>query len=50
MLPDLGRYTIYVLSSYGVTLALMLGLVWLSVRRSAKVKAQLDKLEAARKD
>ena len=45
MMPELGKYAVYVLSSYAVTLVLMLGLVVLSVARSRRVRAELDKVE-----
>ena len=49
-MPDLGPYSFYVLTSYAVTLALIFGLVWWSLRRAAKVKADLEKLEGTRED
>ena len=45
MIPDLGKYAVYVLSSYAVSLALIAILVWLSVRRARKMRAQLDAVE-----
>lgn len=45
MIPDLGKYAEYVLSSYAVSLALMAVLVWASWRRSRRVKAHLDEIE-----
>jgi len=45
MMPELGKYAVYVLSSYAVTLVLMIGLVVLSVARSRRVRAELDKVE-----
>lgn len=44
-MPDLGEYTIEVLSAYGVSMVLLAGLVWLSWRRYAKVRAALEKVE-----
>ncbi len=46
MIPDLGKYANAVLSSYAVSLLLLALLVWVSVRRARKVKAELDKVEA----
>ncbi len=44
-MPDLGDYAIEVLSAYAVSIALLLGIVWLSWRRYAKVRATLEKVE-----
>ena len=44
-MPDLGSYAGAVLSAYGVSLALIAGVVWLSVRRARKVKAALEEIE-----
>ncbi|WP_342071326.1 heme exporter protein CcmD [Yoonia algicola] len=44
-MPDLGDYRIEVLSAYAVSIVLLLGLVWLSWRRYAKVRAALEKVE-----
>lgn len=48
MIPDLGKYAVAVLGSYGGSMLLLAALVWLSVRRARRVKADLDKLEARR--
>lgn len=45
-MPDLGSYTVEVLSSYAVTLALIAGLIWLSVSRARKVRRALEDAEA----
>lgn len=44
-MPDLGRYAAEVLAAYGVSLALILGLVWWSVRRARAVRAELKDIE-----
>ncbi|KQB98306.1 hemagglutination activity protein [Loktanella sp. 1ANDIMAR09] len=44
-MPDLGDYRIEVLSAYGVSILLLLALVWLSWRRYAKVRAALEEVE-----
>ena len=44
-MPDLGKYAFEVLSSYGVTLALLATIVLVSVRRARKVRAALDEVE-----
>jgi heme exporter protein D len=45
-MPDLGRYAFEVLSAYGVSLALIAGLVVLSLVRAARVRRALDEAEA----
>ncbi|MEX5729323.1 heme exporter protein D [Rhodovulum iodosum] len=49
MMPELGKYAAAVLSSYGISLVLMIGLVVLSLMRGARVRRQLDEVEARRK-
>ena len=44
-MPDLGDYAIEVLSAYAVSIVLLVGIVWLSWRRYARVRADLDKVE-----
>ncbi|WP_422396395.1 heme exporter protein CcmD [Thalassorhabdomicrobium marinisediminis] len=50
MMPELGDYAAEVLSAYAASLLLLVALVGLSLRRSRKVRAQLDAVEARRKD
>ncbi len=50
MMPDLGKYAGAVLSSYVVSLALLLVLVGMSVLRARKVRRELEKVEARQKD
>ena len=45
MMPDLGKYAGAVLSSYAVSLGLIVLLVVLSVWRSRRVRAELQKVE-----
>lgn len=45
MMPELGKYAQAVLSSYGVSLILLVGLVALSVRRARRVRAELEAVE-----
>jgi len=45
MMPELGKYAVEVLSSYGVSVAMILALVWLSVARARRVRADLAALE-----
>ncbi|MDO9637439.1 MAG: heme exporter protein CcmD [Pseudotabrizicola sp.] len=46
MIPDLGRYAVAVLSSYGVSLLLLAALVALTLWQGRRVKRQLDEVEA----
>jgi heme exporter protein C len=46
LMPELGRYAATVLGAYGVTLALLVVLVALTLRRAAKVKRELAAIEA----
>lgn len=46
MIPDLGKYAGAVLSSYGVSLGMLAGLVAMSLWRAARVRRQLDEIEA----
>lgn len=50
MIPELGRYAGAVLGAYGVTLALLGGLVAVSLRRAARVRRSLARLEREIKD
>jgi heme exporter protein D len=47
-MPDLGKYADAVLSSYAVSIALLVVLVAASLIRSRRVKSDLDKIEARR--
>lgn len=47
-MPDLGTYTFEVLSSYAVTLTLLAGIVFVSLRRARKVRAYLSDIEYRR--
>ncbi len=44
-MPDLGRYAVEVAAAYGVSLALLLGLVGLTLWRGAKVRRTLNEVE-----
>ncbi|WP_368373026.1 heme exporter protein CcmD [Rubellimicrobium arenae] len=48
MMPELGKYAVTVLSAYGVTLVLLLGLTGLSWRRWRRLKAEMDRIERGR--
>jgi len=45
MTPELGKYATEVLSSYGVSIAILLALTGISLWRSRRIKAALDALE-----
>ena len=45
MMPDLGKYAAAVLSSYGVTIVLLVALVALSLRRARRVRERLRDVE-----
>ena len=45
MMPDLGKYANAVLSSYGVSIALLLVLIVVSVVRARRVRAELEEVE-----
>ena len=49
MIPELGKYAGAVLSSYGLSLGLIVLLVAVSLRRSRRVKAELQEVEMRRK-
>lgn len=44
-MPDLGKYAFEVLTAYGVSLALIVGFVLVSLARSRRIKAQLEEVE-----
>lgn len=46
MMPELGKYAAEVLASYAFTIAILGALVWLSLRRSRRVRAALEAVEA----
>lgn len=45
-MPDLGKYADAVLSSYAVSILMIVVVVLLSVRRSNRVKRELQELES----
>ena len=49
-MPDLGKYAVEVLLAYGVSLALLVGIVWLSVGRARRVRRALEDAEARARD
>jgi heme exporter protein D len=46
MLPDLGKYSFAVLTSYAASVVLIIGVVALSLWQRARVKRALDEVEA----
>ena len=44
-MPDLGKYAVTVLSAYGLSLGLLIGLVALSSWQNARIKRRLDAAE-----
>ena len=42
---ELGKYAGTVLGAYGVTIALLLGLVWVTLRRGAEMRRRLEEQE-----
>jgi heme exporter protein D len=49
MIPDLGRYAVFVLASYGVSLGLLAAITALSLLQARRMRARLAAYEAARK-
>jgi heme exporter protein D len=47
-MPDLGRYAVEVTLAYAVSLVLLVGIIWSSVRRYRAVKADLERVERGR--
>ncbi len=45
MIPDLGKYAADVLSAYGIALLLLIALIVVSLRQSAKARATLEQAE-----
>lgn len=45
-MPDLGKYAVWVLSAYGASTLLVLGLVGLSLWQSVRMKRRLQAIEA----
>lgn len=44
-MPELGQYAGVVLSAWGVGLGLIVALVWASITRARRVKAELERIE-----
>ena len=49
MIVDLGKYAVPVLSAYGVSIAVLVLMIWQSLARSTKVKRALSEYEKSRK-
>jgi heme exporter protein D len=48
MMPDLGKYGVYVLSAYGASILLLIGLVALTLRAGRKARSDLSDVERQR--
>jgi len=48
MIPELGKYAVHVLASFGVTFALLGGLTWMSVARWRRLRRAVERMEARR--
>ena len=46
MLPDLGKYAGTVLSAYGASIVLLVGLILMSVAKGRRVRKQMQDVEA----
>ncbi len=46
MMPELGKYAVEVGLAYGVSIGLLVVIVWLSVAQARSVKRDLDEAEA----
>ncbi len=44
-MPELGKYATEVLSSYGVSIVILVAIIWMSFARARRVKAMLDRIE-----
>ncbi len=50
MIPELGKYAPWVLSAYGISLALLAGIVVLSILQSRRTRRALQAMEARRSE
>ena len=48
MMPDLGTYSVPVLSSYAVSLGLLIAVVVASIWKARRVRARLEEVESRR--
>lgn len=48
MIPDLGKYTVWVLSAYGVSLTLLAAIVVVSIAQSRRALSELRRMEEGR--
>ena len=49
-MPDLGKYADAVLSAYGVSILLLVGIVALTLIRGRRVRAEMDAVERRGRD
>lgn len=50
MIPDLGAYAVEVLAAYSVSIALLIGLVAMSLLRARKLRRKLVEVEQRREE
>ncbi|MBR9766025.1 MAG: heme exporter protein CcmD [Rhodobacteraceae bacterium] len=48
-MPELGKYAATVLSSYGISILLLVALAVVSLRRATRVRRALEEVEARRR-
>ncbi|RDC73368.1 heme exporter protein CcmD [Rhodovulum sp. 12E13] len=49
MMPDLGKYALWVLSAYGVSIALLASITMLSILQARRTRRALQAMEEGRK-
>lgn len=49
MIPEYDKYAPFIWWSYGITAVVLLGVVWWSVARAAKIRRELESLDGARR-
>jgi heme exporter protein D len=49
MMPDLGKYALWVLSAYGVSIALLAAITVLSILQARRTRRALQAIEVGRK-
>lgn len=45
-MPDLGKYAVEVMAAYGASLVLLAGLVYVTLRKGRRARAELSRVEA----
>ncbi len=49
MIPEYDKYAPYIWACYGITLVVLVLVLWWTLARSARVKAELESLDGARR-